>query len=95
MTPLKFYKFINDNSIEWHWNHYDFNWHLLVFIPAYLLVDFCSMFQYSDFDDGGLPGEQVVKYDGSVAFDDFQEICEILGFTEEEVDEIFPKDEQK
>ena len=54
MTPLKFYKFINDNPIEWHWNHYDFNWHLLVFIPAYLLVDFCNMFQYSDFDDGGL-----------------------------------------
>ncbi len=87
MTELELYKFVNDNDCEWHWNY---DGHLTLFISHHYLKDFCDMLQYSDFDDGGLPGEQRLCYDGSVALCQFEEVCEIYDI---EPENVFPKED--
>lgn len=54
MKAIDFYKFIHDNSIEFHWCENDeTNERDVVFFVAYYHVDeFRKLLSYSDFDDG-------------------------------------------
>lgn len=91
MTELQLYKFVNDNGLEWHWSYHIDGTHLVIFIPHYLLPDFCEMLGYSAFDDEGLPCDQHLCHDGSIGLARFENVCEWYGI---ETENIFPNDER-
>ena len=80
MTELDIYKFIYNNGLECHWeDEYDlFNRivkHLYLWVPAYLLKDFCELLGSSSFDDGGIC-ITTLCYDGSTCIENFDEVLE-------------------
>ena len=54
MTELELYKFINDNSIEWHRQDNEGTPDILIFPYVFQLEDFCKLIKDYDTDDGGL-----------------------------------------
>ena len=81
MTELQIYKFINDNKLECRWQvFYDSKEpvkKLNVWIPPYLLKEFCDMLGYSAFDDGGYADVELC-YDGTIFVENLDEILEMF-----------------
>ena len=79
MTELDIYKFIYDNELEIRWQdfyeHDKIVKHLNVWVPAYLLKEFCELLGSSSFDDGGICITQLC-YDGSTFIENFDEVLE-------------------
>lgn len=67
MTELKFYKYITSNKIE-------VNEHGILFVPLYLVSEFCSILQVMK--DGGL---ECRMKDNCFAFN-LELICDYFGF---------------
>ena len=88
MTELELSKFIENRGCEWHWDFHNDGIHLVLFVSAENLRDFCNMLGYYIFDDEGLPCEQRLLHDGSVGLVPFENICEYYGI---EPETIFPK----
>lgn len=79
MTELDIYKFIYENGLECHWEDFyerdKIVKHLYLWVPAYLLKDFCTLLGCSSFDDGGICRTHLC-YDGSTCIENFDEVLE-------------------
>jgi len=53
MTELEFYKFIEENNIEYHWHYEDGSWDVIFFVDFDKLQEFNNMLGYSFFDEEG------------------------------------------
>ncbi len=95
MTELQIYKFIHENNLECRWQTFWENKKeidkLNVWIPSYLLKEFCDMLGYSAFDDGGI-SEVKLCFDGSIFVNNLDEILDYYGIEAENILEK-PKDE--
>ena len=87
MTALEFYKFINDNNIEYHWeDNIEIKERDVIFFPYYFqMEDMRKIMSASDFDDKGI---RCTMKDGYFAI----WASEILGPNGIELTEIFGKD---
>lgn len=86
MKVLDLYKFIKNNSIEWHW--IDDNNDVVIFLDYSELYDFRDLLTSSDFDDEGI---KCNLKDGYVA------IClkDLLENHDIELSEIFTENENE
>lgn len=85
MTELELYKFINDNSIEWHRQNNDGTPDILIFPYTFQLEDFCKLVKDYNADDGGL----VIRLlNGYVAIW-MNDLCDYFGI---DIDKVFVGD---
>lgn len=82
MTELELYKFITDNSIEWHHDNSDGVLDVIVFLHIYELADFMKICGSSIFDEDGI---DCVMKDGYIAVW-MNDICNYHGI---EINNIF------
>lgn len=83
MTELQLYKFVKDNSVEFHWHDSD----VILFIDERNIRGFMELLEYRSFDDDGI--ECVMKF-GYVCVS-MRSICENHMI---ELENVFGKEEQ-
>lgn len=90
MTAIEFYKFINDNEIEFHWaDNNETNERDVIFFPYFWQIDeMYKIMQPVDFDDDGVKCVMKEKYYAIWA-------SEILSGWDIDLIEIFGKDENR
>lgn len=54
MKSLDLYKFITENTIEWHYQENDNINDVIMFVPFFLIQDFKDLLSSSIFDDEGI-----------------------------------------
>lgn len=97
MTELEIYKFITDNDIEchWYWIHIygkeKNEPRLYIWIPAYLLKEFCELLGQSAFEDDGYC-ETTLCHNGYICVNNFDKVLELYGI---DAEKVFPKDKFK
>ena len=88
MTELQIYKFIYENELECKWQDFYENGKtvkkLNLWVPAYLLKDFCDLLGYGAFDDGGYC-DTTLCYDGSTFIENFDEVLEYYDIDAENI----------
>jgi hypothetical protein len=88
MTELQIYKFIHENELECRWQDFYENGKyvkkLNLWVPAYLLKDFCDLLGYSAFDDRVLC-ETTLCYDGSTFIENLDEVLECYDIDAENI----------
>ena len=82
MTELELYKFINDNSIEWHRQDNDGMSNILIFPYTFQLEDFCKLVK--DYDRGLV----IRLLNGYVAIW-MNDLCDYFGI---DIDKVFVGD---
>ena len=97
MTELEIYKFVTDNDIECRWQEYyhhatlhskgPIGQQLYLWVPAYLLEEFCDLLGCSAFDDGG-DCETTLCSGGYTCVSNFDEVLELYGI---DAEKVFPK----
>ena len=85
MTELELYKFINENSINWHWQDNDGMPDVLIFPYLFQLDDFCEMLGDGVFNEEGI--QIVLKKDYACIW--MNDVCEYHGI---DINKIFEKE---
>lgn len=85
MTELELYKFINDNSIEWHRQDNDGISNILIYPYTFQLEDFCNLVKDYDPDGRGLV---IHLLNGYVAIW-MKPLCDYFGI---DIDKVFVGD---
>jgi hypothetical protein len=86
MNALKLYKFIEENSIEWHWHEHEND--VLIFIMSYHLYDWFQLMKgHSLLDEGGI---ECIMKDGYLCVW-MRNICE---YSDIEIEEVFEKSKE-
>lgn len=101
MTELEIYKFVTENDIECRWqeiyhhttpnNPEHTTMDLFIWIPAYLLEDFCELLGESAFDDGG-DCETTLCSGGYTCVSNFNYVLELYDI---DAEKVFPKEKYK
>ena len=83
MTELDFYKYINENNIEWHWRNNNGTEDVIIFIYLFDLEYFCDLVKdKTDYDEYGLD----VKIKNGYAIIWMNDLCDYYGI---DLNEIF------
>jgi len=90
MKAIEFYKFINENNIEFHWHENpETKERDVIFFPSYYNInDMAKLLSYNDFDDDGITCHMKDGYFGFWASD----ILDAHGI---ELSDIFGEDIQE
>jgi hypothetical protein len=88
MTELEIYKFIHENELECRWQDFYERGNIIkklnLWVPAYLLKDFCNLLGDSAFDDEGYC-DTTLCYDGSTFIENLDEVLECYGINAENI----------
>ena len=83
MTELQLYKFVTENSLEYHWYKNDKDKEeVFLFVPSYYVEEFNKMFDYTILDEYGL---KCTMKEGYFVFE-MEYIC---GFYDIEMENVF------
>ena len=88
MTELDIYKFVHDNGLEIHWQDFYEKGKCIkklnLWIPSYLVKDFCEMLGNSAFDDSGICDVSLCCK-GDIFIENFDEVLECADIDPERI----------